>query len=176
MSVLLIIFGILLVIAGVACLVTPIATTFGLMYFFMILLFVAGIMLIIKSIVYKRFGVGFVFGILSVIAGAFIVFSPNLAFATETVLLYIMAGWLVARGIIGIVDAFSTRRLIGGGMFALALIVSILVIFAGIYSFVHPLFFAGFLGILACCYFIVEGIDMIVAGCLGRGIERDLRK
>ena len=171
MSVFLIIFGIIMVIAGIACLVTPIATTFGVMYFFMVLLFVTGIMLIIKCIAYKRFGLDFFFGILSLIAGAFIVFTPEYAFATETFLLYLMAAWLVVRGIVGIVNAFSARRLIGGGTFALALIVSIIVIITGIYSFIHPMVFAFSLGILASCYFIVEGVDMIIVGCIGKDIE-----
>lgn len=176
MSVLLIILGILMAIAGVVCLVTPIAATFGVMYFYMILMFLTGAMLIIKSIAYRRFGFVFFFGILSLLAGGFVVFSPSASFVTEVILLYIMAGWLVARGITGIVDAFSTRKVIGGGMFALALIISILVVCAGIYSFIHPMVFAGFLGILASCYFIVEGIDMIVVGCMGRGIERDINR
>ena len=160
-----------MVIAGVACLVTPIATTFGVMYFFMILLFVTGLMLIIKCIAYRRFGLDFVFGILTLIIGGFIVFSPNLAFATETLLLYIMAGWLIVRGIIGIINAFSAKRLIGGGTFALALIVSIVVIIAGVYSFVNPMALALSLGVLASCYFIVEGIDMIIVGCIGKNVE-----
>lgn len=176
MSIFMIILGIIMVFGGVACMVTPIATTFGVMYFYMILLFVIGIALIIKSISYRRFGFDFFFGILTLIVGAFIVFSPYATFVTEALLLYIMAGWLVVRGIVGIVDAIATRKLVSGGVFAFALIVSILVVCAGVYSFIHPLVIAGFLGILASCFFIVEGIDLITVGCVGRGIERDLRK
>lgn len=171
MSVFLIIMGILMVIAGIACLVTPIATTFGVMYFFMILLFVSGIMLIIRSIAYRRFGLGLVFGIISVILGGFLVFSPSLAIDVEVIILYIMAGWLVVRGIIGIVDACRAKKFIGGGTFALALIVSILVIITGVYSLFNPMVFAFSLGILASCYFIVEGVDMVVLGCIGKNVE-----
>lgn len=176
MSIFMIILGIIMVLGGTACMVTPIAATFGVMYFFMILLFVIGIALIIKSIAYKRFGVDFFFGILTVILGAFIVFSPNVTFVTETLLLYIMAGWLVVRGIIGIVDSIMTRKLVSGGVFAFSLIVSILVVCAGVYSFIHPMVLAVSLGILASCFFIVEGIDMITVGCIGRGIEKDLEQ
>ena len=165
-----------MVIAGIACLVTPIATTFGVMYFFMVLLFVTGLMLIIKCIAYRRLGLDFVFGILTLIIGGFIVFSPNLAFATEELLLYIVAGWLVVRGIIGIVDACRAKRFIGGGTFALALIVSIVVIIAGIYSFVNPMALALSLGILASCYFIIEGIDMIMLGCIGKNVEDAVKR
>ncbi|MEE0957508.1 MAG: DUF308 domain-containing protein [Ruminococcus sp.] len=175
MSILIIFLGVLLTIGGFCCLFTPISTTFGIMYFFTILLFVSGISMIIESIATKRFGLDFVFGILSLIAGGFIVFSPNLSFVTELILLYIMAGWLVLRGIVGLVYSVKAKQLIGGGgVFVISLLIAILVICAGIYSFVHPAFFAGFLGILASCFFIVEGIDMIVSGVIGRKIERTL--
>ena len=175
MSVLTIILGIFMILGGAVCLATPIYTTFGIMNFYMILLFVTGIVFLIKCIVYKRYGIDLFFAIISIIAGGFMIFSPQLGFATETILLYIMAGWLVFRGIVGVVNSIMARRLIGGGMFALSLIASILVIVAGIYSFVHPLVFAGFLGVLACCYFIVEGIDMIFLGCIGKEIEKEIR-
>ena len=175
MSVLTIILGILMVIGGVVCLVTPIATTFGIMYFFMTLLFVTGVVFLIECIVYKRFGIDLFFAIVSILVGGFMVFSPQFSFATETFILYIMAGWLILRGIIGIINAFKARKVVGGGIFVLSLIFAILVLGSGIYSFIHPLVFAGFLGILACCYFIVEGFDMIFFGCIGKEIEKDIR-
>ena len=175
MSVLTIILGILMILAGEICLATPVATTFGLMYFYMILMFVTGIIFLVKCFVYKRYGIDLFFAIITILAGGFMLFTPNLSFATTTVLLYITAGWLIFRGIVGVINAFSARKLIGGGLFALSLIVSILVILAGIYSFIHPLVFAGFLGILACCYFIVEGVDMIFLGCIGKQIEHDIK-
>lgn len=175
MSVLTIILGVLMILAGAVCLATPVATTFGLMYFYMILMFVTGIIFLVKCFVYKRYGIDLFFAIITILAGGFMIFSPNLSFATETILLFIMAGWLICRGIVGVINAFSARKLIGGGLFALSLIVSILVICAGIYSFIHPLVFAGFLGILACSYFIVEGVDMIFLGCIGKQIEHDLK-
>ena len=166
MSVFMVIIGILMVLGGIACVATPVATTFSLMYFFMILLFVTGITFLIDSI---RFRVvpGIVLGILSLIAGGFIVFSPSMSFMTETIMLYIMAGWFVVRGIFGLVNVIRMKKFIGVGLFVLGLIVSILVICAGIYSFINPAVFAGAIGIMASVYFIVEGIDLIVAGCIG---------
>ena len=172
MTVLFIILGILMIIGGGVCLATPIATTFGVMYFYMILMFTIGVILLIKCIAAKRFGIDFVFAIISLIAGGFIVFSPYASFVTELILLYIMASWLVIHGIVGIINAFTVRKEIGGGLFALSLIMAILVLGAGIYSFIHPVAFAFSLGILACCYFIVEGIDLIVTGCLLKSIEK----
>lgn len=176
MVALMIIFGILMIIGGIACLATPVVTTLGLMYVFMIFLFFTGIVFLIQSIMYRRL-VDFILAILAIIAGAFIVFSPNMAFMTETILLYIVAAWLVVRGIIGIVNAISAKKVgaIGGGLLALAIIVCVIDIIFGIYSFVHPMFFAGFLGVLAACFFIIEGIDLIVAACVGKDL-RDMRR
>ena len=168
MTVFMIIMGIIMVICGIACVATPILTTFSLMHFFMFLLFVTGITLLIESIM-RRNVPDLILSILSLIAGGFIVFSPNMSFVTETILLYIMAGWFLIRGIFGLVNVIRMRKFVGGGMFVLGLIVSILVIIAGIYSFIHPVVFAGALGIMASVYFIVEGIDLIVAGCMING-------
>lgn len=168
MSVFLIIMGILMILSGCVFLCTPLATTFGLMYFYMILLFVAGIMILVRCIATKKFGVDFVFSILTIIAGVFVLFSPNLTFATEALLLYIVAAWLIVRGILGMIAAIRSRRVIGGGLCALGIIVSIMFILMGIYSLVHPLYFAEFLGILASVYFIIEGVDLIVMGATCR--------
>ncbi|MBQ6152432.1 MAG: DUF308 domain-containing protein [Ruminococcus sp.] len=161
MTVLSIILGVLLIIGGIVCLATPIGTAFSLMYFFMILLFVMGIFSFIRCIVYKEFGIEFAFAIITMIAGLLILFSPYATFITELVMIYIMAGWLVVRGIVGIVMAVKVKPLTSGGLFAAALIISILTILAGIYSFFHPVFFGGFLGLLAGCFFIVAGVDLI---------------
>lgn len=166
MSVLIIILGVLMAIFGFICLFTPAVTTFGVLNFYLILLFVSGIIMLIRCIATKRFGVDFVFSILTLILCGFVVFSPQLSFVTELILLYVVAGWIVVRGCVGLFDAIRLRRVLGGGMFAFSLIVSILVILFGIYSFIHPLMFAGFLGILVSCFFIVEGIDLIVAGAI----------
>lgn len=172
MTVLMVIFGVLMILGGIACLATPVATTLGIMYVFMIFLFVIGIMFLIESIMYRRWA-DLVIAILALLAGGFIVFSPSLAFVTETILLYIVACWLVIRGIIGIVNVIKAKKAgaIGGGFLALAIIVCVLDIIIGIYSFIHPLLFAGVLGIMAAVFFIMEGIDLIVLGCIGKDLR-----
>lgn len=172
MSVLTIILGVLLMIGGIVCLCTPAATTFGIMYFYMILLFVTGIAILIRCIATRNFGIDFFFSILTLILGVFVLFSSNMSFATAQVLLYIIAAWLIVRGVVGMIASFRTRRIVGGGLFALGLITSVLLIIAGVYSFIHPLYFAEFLGILASIYFIIEGIDLIVLGCSTARITR----
>lgn len=155
-------------IGGFLCLFTPIGATFSLMYLFMILLFVVGIVTLIRCIADKDFGVEFAFSIITIIAGILILFSSYATFITEIVMIYIMAGWLVVRGIIGIVIAAKAKSVTGGGVFALALILSILTILAGIYSIFHPIVFSGVLGILGGAFLIIAGIDMVVDAIVSR--------
>ena len=69
MTVLFIILGVLLVVGGFSCIFTPLLTFMNTGYYVVILMFVFGIIGIIKAIVEKRFGVNFVFDILSVLLG-----------------------------------------------------------------------------------------------------------
>ena len=154
-----------MVVLGFVCLFTPVAASFGVMYFYTVLLFAAGIMILIRCIASRSFGVDFFFSILTIIAGAFVLFSRSFAFATAEFLLYLIAAWLIIRGILGMVAAIRARRATGGGLCALGIIAGVILILTGLYSFVHPLYFAEFIGVLASVYFIVEGIDMVVAGC-----------
>lgn len=176
MSFLIILLGILMTIGGFICLFSPLIATFGVMYFYMILLFVSGISLIITSISTKRFGVELVFGILTVIIGAFVVFNSYATLVADSILLYIMAGWIILRGIFGIINACQAKSFLGGGLFAFSLIISILVILAGIFAFIHPFVLAKALGIVISCFFIVEGIDLVVSGVIGRKAERSLSR
>lgn len=166
MKILSVLFGIFLIIGGILCAATPIATSFSLMYLYLVLLFVIGIVLLIRCIAYKSFGVEFIFSILTIIAGIFVLFSPNATFVTEMILLYIMAGWLIVRGVVGIVTAAHARAFTGSGVFTCVIIVSILTVILGIYSFIHPMVFSEFLGVLAGVYFVMEGIDLIVSAFL----------
>ena len=60
-------------------------------YFIVILVAVYGVIGIIKAIGEKRFGVGFVFSILSVIFGAAVLFFPKLMLLADGVLIYMAA-------------------------------------------------------------------------------------
>ena len=76
MLVLSIIFGILLISGGFFCIFAPINTFMSMEYYVVILLMVFGLFGIIKGIAAKRFGVSFVFSILSFIFGIAVLFRP----------------------------------------------------------------------------------------------------
>ena len=67
MTVLFMILGFIMVATGFTCFFTPLATFLSYGYFLAIIALVYGILGIIRAIRYKRFGIGFVFSILSVL-------------------------------------------------------------------------------------------------------------
>ena len=88
-------FGILLAVCGFSCIFTPIMTFLETGWFLMILLFVYGIMGIIKAVTQKEYKIQFLFSIISVILGAVILFVPGLRLMTDGMLIYLMAGWFL---------------------------------------------------------------------------------
>ena len=82
-------------------------------YFIVILVAVYGVIGIIKAIGEKRFGVGFVFSILSVIFGAAVLFFPKLMLLADGVLIYMAAAWFVLQGIVSVLTAVTLTKATG---------------------------------------------------------------
>ena len=161
MTVLFIILGILLVAGGFSCIFTPLLTFMNTGYFVVTLIFVFSVIGLIKAIVEKRFGINFVFSILSVLLGAaFLVFPESLLFA-EGVMLTMTAIWFVMMGIVTIINSVSMKKAAGSGIWILSLIFGILDILVGCYSFFHPMVMAISLGILIGIYFIETGFTLM---------------
>ena len=98
MTVLFIILGVLLVAGGFSCIFTPLLTFMNTGYFVVILMFVFGIIGIIQAIVEKRFGVNFVFDILSVILGIVMLSFPESLLFAEGVMSSRTTGTTSSRG------------------------------------------------------------------------------
>lgn len=113
MTVLMIILSILLIIGGVVCMVTPVAT-------FSTLGWLAGFAIIISgfSAVF-RYASGkegrsvweLVGGIAGILFGGFIVINAFAQFATNMVIAYAAALWLLIYGVTGIAEALKLRKL-----------------------------------------------------------------
>lgn len=168
MTALFIILGILMVICGFSCMFTPLITFMSTGYFIIILMTVYGIFGIISAIRYRRFGVGFVFSILSVLLGVCSLFFPRMLLLTDSIMLYITAGWFVLMGIVEIYTAVAISRRAGFSLWILQLILGILAILIGIYSFFHPATLAVTIGVLIGIYFIETGITMMFLPALSR--------
>ena len=168
MTVLFIILGILLVAAGFSCIFTPLLTFMNTGYFVVILMFVFGIIGIIKAIVEKRFGVNFVFDILSVILGIVMLSFPDSLLFAEGVMLIMTSIWFVLMGIVTIANAVSVTRVTGSKIWILQLIFGILAVLIGVGSFFEPLRMAVTLGVLVGIFFIETGFTLMFSGAAAK--------
>jgi len=164
MTVLLIIIGILMIIFGISCMFTPLITFMAAGYFIVILIAVYGVMGLITSISRKRFGTTFAFSIVSLIFAIVILFFPNMMVLSDGILIYLVAAWFVIQGIVSIYTSVAITRRLGSGVWVLQLIIGILGVILGCYSFFHPAILAVSIGILIGFYFIETGITTIVLG------------
>lgn len=168
MTVLFIILGILMIAGGFSCMFTPLLTFMQTGYFVVILVLAYGIVGIIKSIVDKRFGINFVFSILSVILGIVMLAFPKSLIFAESVMLIISAIWFVMMGIVTIVNAVSVVKPTGSGLWILMLILGIIAILIGCYSFFQPMIMAVSLGVLIGMFFVETGFTLMFAGIVAR--------
>lgn len=164
MKVLSIIMGIIMAILGISLAATPILTFMATGYYLAILLLIYGILGIIGAIVVKKYGVGFVFSIISTIAGIAMIALPGMIVVTDFMLVYCMAVWFILQGVIGIFNSITAKKL-GSKVWGWGLAFGIIGVIVGIYSFCHPFITAATLGILISIYFIQAGINMIIAAC-----------
>ena len=135
-------------------------------YFIIILFFLWGIYGLVRGIREKRYGVEFFFAILSLILGIVGLVVPNAAAMTnDYILLYLAAGWFIVHGILSIVTAIQSKKEDADtSTVVLCVVLGVLELIIGIYSFVHPAMMAVALGILIGIYFIEAGINVIVIG------------
>lgn len=168
MTVLFIIFGLLLVACGFSCIFTPLYTFLNAEYFIVILVVAFGIVGIIKSIASKRFGIAFVFDILSLILGIVLLVFPKTFLFAEGVALMVSAIWIIVMGIVSIIDSIRVTKALGGGMWILQLIFGILAVLLGAYSFFNPMLLAVSFGIMIGIFFIETGFTMMFSGAVIR--------
>lgn len=161
MTVLFIILGILLVAGGISCIFTPLLTFMNTGYFVVILIVAFGIVGIIKAIVERRFGVNFVFSILSIVLGIVMVALPGSLLVAESVLLIITAIWFVLMGIVTIINSVTVTKPTGSKIWILQLIFGILAILIGGYSFFQPMLMAVSLGVLIGIFFMEVGFTLM---------------
>lgn len=164
MTVLFIILGILLIAGGFSCMFTPLLTFMNAGYFIVIMVTVYGILGIIRAIRFKRFGVNFVFSILSVLLGIAMMIFPASLLLAENMMLIITAVWFVLMGIVTIVNSVTITRKTGSKIWILQLIFGILAVLIGGYSFFQPMVLAVSLGILIGVFFIETGFTLMFTG------------
>lgn len=161
MTVLTIILGVLMIFFGISMMCTPLATFLSAGYFLGIMMFVYGIAGIIRAFQKQSHIFETISSVLAVIVGFIALIRPGSTLVLDGMIVYMAAFWFVLRGALAIALAFEMKGI--ESKWWLGLIIGILSIVVGIYSFAHPMFMAVATGILIGVYFMDGGIDMIVA-------------
>ena len=162
MKILFIILGALMAMFGITLICTPVATFLEAGYFFAILLMVFGIMNTIKCITDKQFHLNLVYAILTAVLGILLVAVPGFMAFADGFLIYLMAVWFLLQGAVCIYTALQLKKKKKKG-WGSQMFFGVLDIIIGIYSLFHPLVLAYALGLLVGVYFIVSGIQTIIA-------------
>jgi len=166
---LIVILGVLLIIGGVSLLATPLITFLSAGYFIIILFFIHGVFGIIQGISEKRYDKDFFFAVVSLVLGIIGFVVPGAAAMNNSILLYLAACWFILQGVLTIVEAVKNKAQ-GTGMTVLGVVLGVLEIIAGGYSFAHPTMLAVGMGTLIGFYFVLTGINTIMTGsarCIG---------
>jgi uncharacterized membrane protein HdeD (DUF308 family) len=172
MSALMLILGILMIIFGVCCAATPLATLMAAGYFIAIVLIISGLSGIITGFRFKFYGANFVVSILALILGVLALVRPGGIEVIDSVLIYCFAAWLLVRGITSVSLSLKVHKLHVDSGWVLGLITGILGIALGIYSFVHPNVPAIAIGLLIGFYFIEQGIDIIAVSRVVKSVSK----
>lgn len=168
MTVLFIILGIMFISGGMSCIFTPLLTFMEYGYFVVILMTVFGLVDIIKSIVEKRFGVNFVFGILSVVLGGVMMAYPEKLIIAQSAMLIATAVWFVLMGAVTIISSIGITKATGSKIWILQLIFGIFDVMVGICSLINPIVLAVSIGVMIGIYFIETGFTLIFSSIVAR--------
>jgi uncharacterized membrane protein HdeD (DUF308 family) len=167
--------GLIAVVFGVLALVYPLATITTLVILFGVFALADGTFDVIASIASagskEHWWAELLAGVAGIIFGALILLWPGM---TALVLLYLIAGWAVARGILEIAAAIRLRKVIQG---ELILILSGLIsVLLGLFLFARP--GAGAIGMawLIGIYAILFGFLAIILGFRLRGLKKAVEK
>lgn len=174
MTVLSIILGILMIFCGISLMCTPLATFLYAGFYLGILLLVYGIAGIVRAFQGKAYVFETVCSVLAVIVGIAALIRPGSTLVLDGMILYMAAFWFVFRGVLSIVLAFKVKGFDKHWIFGL--IIGILSLIFGIYSFVHPAVMALTTGILIGLYCVEVGIDMMLTGMTIKQIKDEVEK
>ena len=162
-----------MIICGFSLIGTPLITFMSAGYYIIIMFFMFGVVGVIQGIAAKRFGMNFVFAILSVILGIIGLCRPGAVLMADFTLLYFAAAWFILHAVLTLVNSL---RYMSGGRRIFGIILGILEIILGIYSVAHPMVLALTIGFLIGFYFIESGFNLIFAGSLFSAVKKEMKK
>ncbi|MCR4908606.1 MAG: DUF308 domain-containing protein [Lachnospiraceae bacterium] len=168
MTVVSIILGVILIIGGFSCMMTPGQTLLSTGYFLGIMMFVYGIFGIIKAFQKRNTILETVVSVLAVIVGLVALFRPGSTLAIDAFIVFMTAFWFLFRGILSVVLSIRMKDVNKNWIWGL--ILGIICAILGLYSFAHPYVTALAVGFLIGFYFIEAGIDLIFSATLLKSV------
>ena len=132
-----------------------------------IVLLIWGIMSVVRGASTKVYGLQFVLAIIAIVLGFIILISPATSFATDLLILYLAAVFLIVRGLVAIIMSIKSAKGSKSKGWIFGIILGILAIILGILCFAHPVLEALTIGLMISFYFIFAGFDMIFIGISG---------
>lgn len=170
MAVLSIIVGAIITVGGIICFFTPFATFMAAGYIIGIMLFIYGIIALIRSI-QKRAGVpAYITSALAIFVGFLAVFRPGGTLVIDMLILVFIAIWFIVQGATSIYISIKRRKELPGWGFGLAS--GIFGLAAGVLSFIFPQVEMFAVGILMAIFLIEAGISLIAVGSIYGDIEQ----
>ena len=171
-KVFLVIFGILMIIAGISCMFAPVSTSLVLGYVVGLTMLIDAVGRFINWWQAKKTGLadGWMLtgAILSAVFGFFILNSSVLQLGIDVFIVYYIACWLLLRGILAIIQAFKMRRLhksrstvLIGAQWYIPLCIGILACVFGVLCLFKPVVMASVIGVFIGLGIICTGADMI---------------
>ncbi len=160
MKALSVVLGVIMLICGFMCVVTPFATFLFAGYLIGILLLVFGIIGLIMAVSNKSGALQIILCVLAAVVGFIAIVRPGGTLIIDGILIILVAIWLLLQGIILIVMSVKNRK--SNGLWFLGIIVGVLALLLGAYSLGHPMFAAIATGLLIGFYFMQIGLSMII--------------
>ena len=107
-----IILGIIMIVSGIACMLTPAETFLAMGYFFAIMFFVYGLMGIIRAVTKKDMDtIQVITSILALIVGIIAIVKPGSTLVLDAMILGLIAAWFLIDGAANMVMAWKVKKL-----------------------------------------------------------------
>ena len=169
MTILTIILGVVLMIGGFSCLLTPFASFLAAGYIIGIMLFVYGIASLIREIQTKAGVLAYISSVLAIIVGFFAMVHPGGTLAIDMMLLDFVAIWFLIHGVTGLVLSIRLRHEVP--LWGLGVVSGIFGIIAGVISLINPVAEMFAVGTLIAIYMIETGLGLVTVGSVFGSIK-----
>ena len=157
-----IILGVLTAIFGIYAMTVPFKTFLGIGWILGILFFMNGVENVISALSQeKKDGWKCVLGILTGLAGLYLLFSGVARYLTDVMVIYIVGACVLLYGVFSIVSGVKTYKEAKGHSI-IKIVCGILSIIVGLISIAHPAAAMVYIGYLIAAALIIQGINTVI--------------